>query len=117
MSTVDLIGVQGSFELAVDVFGLLGGNVDIRLTGKWNLQVTSLDAQIPNVARLQATGIRIGYDPKGAADQEIVKINTATITFPSFGITGSLRPYNPARVVEHRCSTTTRRSVRASSRA
>ncbi len=94
--TVDLIGVMGSFELAVDVFGLLGGNVDVRLTGKWSLQVASLDAQIPNVARLQATGIKVTYDPKGAADQEIVKVNTATITFPSFGITGSIRPYDPA---------------------
>ncbi|HEX7197169.1 MAG TPA: hypothetical protein VF364_10120, partial [Candidatus Limnocylindria bacterium] len=94
--TVDLVGVMGSFELAVDVFGLLGGNVDVRLTGKWSLQVASLDAQIPNVARLQATGIKVTYDPKGAADQEIVKVNTATITFPSFGITGSIRPYDPA---------------------
>ncbi|MDQ1553848.1 MAG: large repetitive protein, partial [Microbacteriaceae bacterium] len=94
--TVDLIGLMGSFELAVDVFGLLGGNVDVRLTGKWGLQVASLDAQIPNVARLQATGIKVNYDPKGAADQEIVRINTATISFPSFGITGSLRPYDPA---------------------
>ncbi|HEX5858381.1 MAG TPA: hypothetical protein VFY91_09765, partial [Microbacterium sp.] len=93
--TVDLIGLMGSFELAVDVFGLLGGNVDVRLTGKWALQVASLDAQIPNVARLQATGIKVNYDPKGAADQELVRINTATITFPSFGITGSLRPYDP----------------------
>ncbi|NMM34939.1 MAG: hypothetical protein HHJ13_13255, partial [Phycicoccus sp.] len=94
--TVDLIGLMGSFELAVDVFGLLSGNVDISLTGKWGIQVASLDAQIPNVARIQATGIRFGYDPKGAADQELVRINTATITFPSFGINGSLRPYNPA---------------------
>ncbi|MCU1583368.1 MAG: hypothetical protein JWO01_2756, partial [Microbacteriaceae bacterium] len=94
--TVDLIGLMGSFELAVDVFGLLGGNVDVRLTGKWGLQVASLDAQVPNVARLQATGIKVNYDPKGAADQEIVRINTATISFPSFGITGSLRPYDPA---------------------
>ncbi|MDX5398537.1 MAG: hypothetical protein LPK92_02260, partial [Actinomycetes bacterium] len=93
---VDLVGLQGSFELAVDVFGLLGGNVDIGLTGKWGLAVASLDAQIPNVARLQATGIRITYDPAGEVDQELVRINTATITFPNFGITGSLRPYDPA---------------------
>ncbi|HWS34529.1 MAG TPA: hypothetical protein VN408_17540, partial [Actinoplanes sp.] len=94
--TVDLIGLMGSFELAVDVFGLLGGAVDIGLTGKWSLQIASLDAQIPNVVRLQATGVRLSYDPKGAADQEIVRVNTATITFPSLGVTGSLRPWDPA---------------------
>ena len=94
--TVDLLGILGTFDLAVDVFGLLSGNVRIEPTGKWNLRVASLEATVPNVAVLLATGITVGYDPNGAVDQELVRVNSATITFPRFGITGSIRPYDPA---------------------
>ncbi|HRA75297.1 MAG TPA: hypothetical protein PLE12_03570, partial [Propionicimonas sp.] len=94
--TVDLIGVQGTFGLAVDVFGLLSGKVRVEPTGAWSLQVASLTAEIPNVAQLTAGGVVIGYDPDAAAGQELLRINTATITLPRFGVTGRLRPYNPA---------------------
>nr|NLI49984.1 hypothetical protein [Propionibacterium sp.] len=93
--TVDLLGVMGTFDLAVDVFGLLSGNVRVEPTGKWSLRAASLAAHIPDVADLTATGIEVGYDPKGAADQELVRLATATLTIPRFGITGTLRPYNP----------------------
>jgi hypothetical protein len=93
--TVDLIGILGTFDLAVDVFALLGGQLDAAPTGKWNLRVASLEAHIPGVADLTADGIVVGYDPKGPANQELVRINSATITFPRFGITGALTPYQP----------------------
>ena len=59
----------------------------------------SLEAEIPNVARLTAEGITFGYDPNHDATtghQELLRIASASITFPSLGVTGSLRPYDPA---------------------
>ncbi len=93
--TVDLVGVLGTFDLAVDVLGLLSGNVRVEPTGKWNLRVASLTAVIPNVASLSATGIVVGYDPNGGDTQRLIVVNTADITFPRLGITGRLRPYDP----------------------
>ncbi|HPV80387.1 MAG TPA: hypothetical protein PLK64_11350, partial [Dermatophilaceae bacterium] len=95
--TVDLIGILGTFDLAVDVFGLLGGNVRVEPTGKWNLRVASLEAEIPNLAKLTAEGILVGYDPAADDSQELIRINSATLTLPKFGITGSIRPYDPAQ--------------------
>ena len=94
--TVDLIGVVGTFDLAVDVLGLLSGQFRVEPTGKWGLRVASLEAVVPNVATLSATGIVVGYDPNGADDQRLIVINTADITFPRLGITGKLRPYDPS---------------------
>ena len=93
--TVDLIGILGTFDLAVDVFGLLSGNVRVAPTGKWGLRVASLEAHVPDVVDITAAGVQIGYDPAGGASQELVRINNATITFPRFGITGTIRPYTP----------------------
>ncbi len=98
--SVDLLGLQGTFDLAVDALGLLSGNVRIEPTGAWGIRIASLEAQIPNVATLNAAGIVFGYDPThdDAVDgpQELLRIATATITFPSLGVTGSLRPYDPS---------------------
>ena len=97
--TVDLLGLQGTFDLAVDVLGLLSGNFRVEPTGAWGIRVASLEAEIPNVARLTAEGIIFHYDPNHDAEadgpQELLRINTATIVFPSLGVTGSLRPYDP----------------------
>ena len=53
---------------------------------------------MPGVAVLTAEGVAFGYDPNhDPADgpQELLRIATAKITFPSLGVTGSLRPYDP----------------------
>ena len=60
--TVDLIGLQGTFDLAVDVFGLLSGNVRIEPTGKWSVRVASLTRR-SRTSLPSAGGIVIGYDP------------------------------------------------------
>ena len=96
--TVDLIGLQGTFDLAVDAFGLLSGNVRIEPTGKWGIRVASLEAEVPNLALLTAEGISFGYDPNhdpASGPQELLRIASAKITFPTLGVTGSLRPYDP----------------------
>ena len=95
---VDLVGVQGTFDLAVDALGLLSGNVRVAPTGKWGLRVASLEAVVPNVATLTADGVVFNYDPAppaGSGPQELLRIANAKIDFPSLGVTGSLRPYDP----------------------
>ena len=96
--SVDLIGLQGTFDLAVDAFALLGGTVRIAPTGKWGVRIASLEAQVSTVARLTAEGIQFGYDPAhdpATGHQELLRISSASITFPTLGVTGSLRPYDP----------------------
>ena len=96
--TVNLVGLQGTFDLAVDALGLLSGNVRIQPTGKWGIRVASLDAEIPNVVQLEAAGVVFNYDPHpdpAAGPQELLRIASAKITFPTLGVTGSLRPYDP----------------------
>ncbi|MEO6789835.1 MAG: hypothetical protein ABI187_02615, partial [Ornithinibacter sp.] len=93
--SVNLLGILGTFDLKVDVLGLLSGNVRIAPTGKWNLRVSSLNAEIPNVATLSASGINIGYDPAAGPGQKLVVINTAVIDVPRFKVRGSLSPYDP----------------------
>ena len=98
--TVDLIGVVGTFDLAVDVLGLLSGQFRVEPTGKWGLRVASLEAVVPNVATLSATGIVVGYDPNGADDQRLIVINTADITFPRLGYHRQAAPVRPLRRAE-----------------
>ena len=93
---VDLLGVLGTFDIQVDALGLLSGNFRVNVPGKFGLRIASLEAEIPNVLQLKAEGIQVTYDPKGPVNQEIVRINSATITMPSFNITGKIRPYNTA---------------------
>ena len=69
----------------------------IQPTGKWALRVASLEAHVPNVADLTAERHHRRLRPgRAPANQELVcGSTTRTITFPRFGITGTIRPYNP----------------------
>ncbi|MDB4600633.1 hypothetical protein OAG97_02815, partial [Akkermansiaceae bacterium] len=95
----ELLGVLGTFDIAVDAFGLLGGNVDIDLTGKWGLRVGVLEIDVPEVVNVTANGININYDPSFGAEgsategiaQELVNISEAVIKVPSVNIQGTLQ--------------------------
>ena len=96
----ELLGVLGTFDIAVDAFGLLGGNVDIDLTGKWGLRVGVLEIDVPEVVNVTANGININYDPSFGAEgsategmaQELVNISGAVIIkVPSVNIQGTLQ--------------------------
>ena len=93
--TVDLLGILGTFDLKVDVFGLLSGNVRIEPTGKFGIRVSSLEAIVPEVVTVYAEGIEIKYDPAGDRTQELVKINSATVFFPKLNVRGVIKPYDP----------------------
>ncbi len=93
--TVDLLGVLGTFDLGVDVFGLLSGNVRVELPGRWSFSVQSLEVVVPDVVTVTAEGITIRHDPAGPIDQEIVRIDEAVIQFQRFAVRGMIRTFDP----------------------
>ena len=93
---INLTGIAGTFDVKFDALGLLSGNFRFpSLTGKFSLNIAQLTATVPGVVVLTASGIQIGYDPAGPADQTLVSINSASISFPAFNLTGTIRPYDP----------------------
>ena len=93
--SADLIGIVGTFDIGVDVFGLLSGNVRVEVPGKWSLSVSSLEVTVPDVLEITAEGIRIQYDPSADNTQEIVTIDEANIFIPAFSIRGTIRTFDP----------------------
>ena len=86
----------GTFDLGVDVFGLLSGNVRVELPGKWSFSVQSLEVVVPDVVTVTAEGISIKYDPADAdPNQEIVRIDEAVIQFQRFAVRGTIRTFDP----------------------
>ncbi len=93
--TADLLGILGMFDIGVDVFGLLSGNVRVE-PGKWSLSVQSLEVVVPDVLVITAEGITVKYDPKSTdPGQELIRIDEATITFLAFDVQGSIRTFDP----------------------
>ncbi|MCX5670553.1 MAG: hypothetical protein NTU94_04440, partial [Planctomycetota bacterium] len=93
--TADLVGVMGTFDIGVDVFGLLSGKVRINVPGKFSFRVASLEVMVPDVVQIQAEGISIAYDPAGPVTQELVRIESAAVAFPKFNVRGSISQYDP----------------------
>ena len=60
--TAEMLGVLGTFDLALDAFGLLSGNVRVEPTGAFGLQVGSLEIDVPDAVNVRAQGIEISYD-------------------------------------------------------
>ena len=94
--SVNLIGVVGTFDIQVDALGLLSGKFRVNLPGNFSLRVSSLTVSVPNVVNVVAQGIQISYDPAGGSHQQLVVIQSAAISFPSFNITGTIAPFQPA---------------------
>ncbi len=66
--------------------------------GKFNLSVAGLVITVPNVLTATASGIQVTYDPaydpskNNGQPQQLVSIDSASLTFDRFGITGSISP-------------------------
>ncbi|MCC6231170.1 MAG: hypothetical protein IT580_00900, partial [Verrucomicrobiales bacterium] len=88
---VKLTGIFVSFELAVG----LPGNFSVSSTGKFALNISKLEAKVPGVVLVEADRVAAQYDPNGAPDQELVRIDRALITFPSFDLRGEISPFDP----------------------
>lgn len=100
--TAELTGILGTFDIEVDVLALIGGDWSsaFSVPGKFGLKIDGLDVNIPNIVRITATKIKINYDPNydpadhGGHAQELLSLESATVNFERFNISGSLAPYN-----------------------
>ena len=109
--TANLTGLQGTLEVQVDVLGLLGGHVRINVPGKFSLSVAALTITVPQVVTITGSGIQIAYDPAGGSHQKLVTIQSASISVPKFGLTGTIMPFDPTsgQNVSHRPDEAARR--------
>jgi hypothetical protein len=107
--TAQLTGLLGTFDIAVDVAAALsaitgGGNIAsaFSVPGKFGIQISGLAIEIPNVFKVTASGIIFNWDPNydpaqnGGQRQRILVVQQASISFPSFGITGQINPNDGA---------------------
>ena len=93
---VNLLGVLGTFDIAIDVFGLLSGQFHVELPGKWSFSVQSLEVIVPDVVTVTAEGILIKYDPANPdPEQEIMRIDSAVVQFQQFAVRGSIDKFDP----------------------
>jgi hypothetical protein len=103
--TAELTGLLGTFDINVDVLAALsaltgGGNVldAFSVPGKFGIQIAGLNIEIPNALKVTGSGIIFNWDPNydpaqnNGARQQILVLQSASITFPSFGITGLITP-------------------------
>lgn len=86
--TASLSGILATFDLGVG----LPGNFSVSSSGKFSLSVAALELVIPNAVEVSASDIRIQFDPNGPADQELVRIDSASIVFPAVNIAGTIAP-------------------------
>ena len=103
--TAQLTGVLGKLDIAVDVLGLISGesesDLPISPTGKFSLDIATLEINVPNVVRVTGAGISLAYDPNydpaenNGEAQRLLVVNNATISFDKFGISGSIAPFTP----------------------
>ena len=91
--TANLTGILGTFQLKVNVLGLLSGNFSVN-PGTFTLSVKTLTVNVPNVVNVNAAGIEISYDPNGGSTQQLVVVQSATIFFPTFKVLAQICPYN-----------------------
>jgi hypothetical protein len=90
-TTAKLEKIFATFDLGVG----LPGDLSFSPTGKFSLSVSKLIANVPDVVQAVAEGISIQYDPEGEDNQELVSIDRATLTFPTFNISGEISPFDP----------------------
>ncbi|CAB5140735.1 diguanylate cyclase/phosphodiesterase (GGDEF & EAL domains) with PAS/PAC sensor(s), partial [Olavius algarvensis associated proteobacterium Delta 3] len=102
--TAEIKGILGTFAFRVDVNKLLTLQpaqliTAFSLPGKFSLSVSSLEIEVPNVVLAGAKGIEIKYDPaydpkeNNGAVQELVVIQTASVSFPLLKVSGSIKPF------------------------
>ena len=90
--TVELLDLLGTFELGIHV---TTGGLEIR-NGAFGFEVGELEAIVPEVVTVMATGVEVHYDPQrdaGYEDREIIRVESASIEIPRVGVTGSIGPY------------------------
>ena len=112
---LNLTGIMATFDIAVslNIPAILGMNSEPKIrtggfTGKFSLDVATLDLTVPNVVNVNATGISIQMNPQidtdgdgqiSSAEQaafdarEILRVDDVTVTIPKISASGTLQPY------------------------
>jgi len=100
-----LTGILATFDVQVDILQAVQALQNpsallaaFSVPGKFGLKVASLNVTVPNIVVVTATGIAIKYDPSATGSQELLRVDTATVSFPAVGLsasigTSSTRPY------------------------
>jgi hypothetical protein len=104
-----LTGLLGTFDVAVDIFEVLGALTGggslanaFSVPGKFGIQVSGLEIEIPGALKVSASGIVFNWDPNydpaknGGLRERILVVQAAQITFPAIGVTGLIAPSNGA---------------------
>ena len=60
--------------------------------GKFGLKVQTLNVTVPDVVVVAATGIKIGYDPNATGPQELLRLQSASVTFQAVGLSANIGP-------------------------
>ena len=109
--TAALTGILGKFEIDVDLLTAItaftaGNPVATLLSafsvpGKFSVDVATVRVEIPSIVIVTGAGIHLQWDPNYAelnagAVQTILTVETADVTFPSFGVTARIQPSGPA---------------------
>ena len=100
--SVVLTGLLGTFDISVDLMAITGGDVSsaFDVPGKFAIDIATLVATIPDVVTITGSGIRITYDPNynpaknNNLPQELLSLQSATVTFERFGLRGQITPNN-----------------------
>ncbi|HEY9249312.1 MAG TPA: hypothetical protein VIO38_09285, partial [Rariglobus sp.] len=84
--TATITGLRITFDIAVG----LPGDFSLSATGKFSVEVATLEIDVPNVVNIRAAGILIQYDPAATGVQELVRINSASLSFLNGQVVGSI---------------------------
>ena len=97
--SADLHGIVGTFDVQVNLLTALQHLTDpagllsaFSVPGTFSLSVQSLTMTVPNAVTITASGIHVNYNPtkdqsfSAATPFPLVTVDTATVTFPSFGV-------------------------------
>ena len=97
-----LTGILAKFFVEVDLMAAItavtAGDVGAILSafsvpGKFSLDVATVRVEVPNVVIATGAGIKVNWDANGPRTQTLLTVNTATVTFPTFGVSAEIAPF------------------------
>jgi hypothetical protein len=103
--TAEFTGLLGTFDVTVDILKAVtaltqGGSLveAFDVPGKFQIDIAGLKVVVPGAVEVTASGIVAKYDPHYRAEknnnlpQQYLIVQTATVSFPRFGVTGIIAP-------------------------
>ncbi|MEP7335472.1 MAG: hypothetical protein ABI717_06790, partial [Actinomycetota bacterium] len=100
--SASLTGILGKFFVEVDLAAALtavtSGNFSALLAafnvpGRFSLDVATVRVEVPGIVIATGAGIKVNWDSNALPSQELLTVRTATVTFPTFGVTAQISPF------------------------